>query len=52
MPQCGSCHREIQVCDVCGGLLCAPGCADRAEDGCSCADDDMTDDDDDGTDEW
>ena len=45
MPVCGSCKREIRVCDECGGLLCAPGCTDRLEDGCTCENDEEDDED-------
>lgn len=36
MATCGSCHKEIRICDNCGGLICEEGCIDRAEDGCTC----------------
>ena len=45
MGICGSCKREIRVCDVCGGLLCAPECPDREADGCTCEENDLGDDD-------
>ncbi len=34
--QCGLCKEPITTCAECGGLKCKPGCADRAEDGCTC----------------
>ncbi len=41
MSVCGACHREIRICDTCGGLLCAPECIDRLEDGCTCEEEDV-----------
>ncbi len=36
MSTCGACSVEITECAECGGKKCVAGCADRAEDGCSC----------------
>jgi hypothetical protein len=36
MKSCGACGEPMRGCNECGGLLCSPGCADRAEDGCTC----------------
>ncbi len=37
---CGACSVAIRTCDQCGGLICSPGCPDRAEDGCTCGEED------------
>ncbi len=36
MNTCQTCHRQIRVCEDCGGLICSADCPDRAEDGCLC----------------
>ncbi len=36
MSTCDSCKHEIEICEMCGGKKCSPGCPDRADDSCTC----------------
>jgi hypothetical protein len=33
---CGACGKSITECEMCGGMLCEANCPDREEDGCTC----------------
>lgn len=36
MTTCATCGKSIVLCEECGGLVCTPNCPDRLEDGCTC----------------
>ena len=53
MPICGSCGKDIRVCDLCGGLICSDDCKDREEDGCMCEEEELMEgENDDEEEEW